>query len=242
MVIVMNDTIEVFNERKKEIELYINAIEQLYEEKDKNDKDNKQQFLQDDFIKILKSNILLMIYNLVESSVMGGLLEIYEELKQQNLSYTTVSDQIKDIWFSFIFNQVYDKSAHYNSYKEKANDIVKDIFNNKTIVLDRKATNISGNLNADKIRQVCKEHGINFEPDPKSKGGVALNDVKEKRNQLAHGTISFVDCGRDYTLEDLRNISKETNIYIDGLLSDMKYYYENEQFKINEIKNQPQSK
>ncbi len=173
-----------------------------------------------------------MIYNLVESSVMGGILEIYEELKNQNLSYQKVSNEIKDIWFSFTINQVYDKKAHYNSYRDKANQIISSILDNQTIILDRKATDISGNLNAEKIRQVCLTHGILFNTPEGCHGGRVLEDVKDKRNQLAHGTLSFVECGRDYILEDLEMIKDETNIFLNGLLKDMKKYYDEEKFKM----------
>lgn len=227
----MQMTINVYEERKNEIELYFLAINQLYQVKDIIGEEEKLEFHKEDFIKILKSNILLMIYNLVESSVMGGILEIYDELKNQNLSYQTVSTEIKNIWFSFVFNQVYDKNAHYNSYRDKASKMISDILNNRTIILDRKATDISGNLDAEKIRQVCSTHGIPFTTPSGCRGGIALEDVKEKRNQLAHGTLSFVECGRDYTLDDLEKIKNETNIFLNGLLLDMKKYYNDQKYK-----------
>lgn len=99
----MQTTIEIYNQRRDEIELYFSAIKQLYQATDIIDEEEKMDFHKDEFIKILKSNILLMIYNLVESSVMGGIIEIYEKLKSQNLSYQTVSNEIKNIWFSFTF-------------------------------------------------------------------------------------------------------------------------------------------
>lgn len=229
----MQTTIEIYNERKLEIDLYFEAIKQLYIERDTIDDDEKKDFHKEDFIKILKSNILLMIYNLVESSVMGGILEIYDELKNQNMSYQTVSNEIKEIWFGFTFNQVYDKTAHYNSYREKANQMISSVLSNQTIIMDRNATGISGNLDAEKIRQVCSSHGIVFNTPESCHGGMALGDVKEKRNLLAHGTLSFVECGRDYSLDDLEKIKNETNIFIDGLLNDMKVYYDNQMYKIS---------
>lgn len=228
----MQTTIDIYNERKDEIELYFLAIKQLYQVTDNIDDEEKMDFHKEDFIKILKSNILLMIYNLVESSVMGGILEVYEELKLQNLSYQTVSNEIKNIWFSFAFNQVYDKNAHYNSYRDKASQMISSILNNQPIILDRKATDISGNLNAEKIRQVCSSHGIPFNTPQGCRGGLVLEDVKEKRNQLAHGTLSFVECGRDYSIDDLEKIKNETNIFLNGLLMDMKQYYDDQRYKL----------
>ena len=156
------------------------CIRDRYQATDIIDEAEKMDFHKDEFIKILKSNILLMIYNLVESSVMGGIIEIYEKLKSQNLSYQTVSNEIKNIWFSFTFDQVYDKNAHYNSYRDKASQIISYILQNQTIILDRKATDISGNVDAEKIRQVCSSHGIYFNTPEGCRGGVVLDDVKDK--------------------------------------------------------------
>ena len=207
----MQATIDTFDERTSEITLYYDALTSLYEGKAEDDENKK--FFDDDFLKILKSNALLMIYNLVESTIMGGILEIYDELCQRGVS-----------------SQVYDKKAHFNSYREKAIEIINAILSEDTIIMDRKATDISGNLDAEKIRQVCNEHGIVYQVDPGCRGGFVLTDVKEKRNNLAHGTISFVECGRNYSIEDLEKIKNETILFLQGILSGMEDYYNNQRY------------
>jgi len=224
----MQATINTYHDRIAEIELYYQALQELYE---------KQQtaeivttFYSDDFLKMLKSNALLMVYNLVESSILGGILEIYGELKNQGLSYRTVREEIQQIWFSFIFNKVYDKNAHYNSYKNKAAEIINAILKDEPIVLDRKATSISGNLDADEIRHICDEHGIHYTLTAECKGGRVLADVKNKRNDLAHGTTSFVECGRDYTIDDLEKIKNQTVLFLNSILDGMKTYYDEKKY------------
>ena len=222
----MQATLDTFNERVTEIELYYSALGGLYTSK--RESNNGEKYFEDDFLKILKSNALLMVYNLVESTIMGGILEIYNTLFLHGITYKLVRKEIQDIWFSFKFNQVYDKNAHYHSYRDKAAEIITSILSDNALTLDRKATDISGNLDADKIRQVCKEHGIRFNLQPQSRGGVVLEDVKNKRNNLAHGTISFVECGRNYTVEDLEKIKTETVFFLKNILSGMKDYYDNQ--------------
>lgn len=221
----MQATIDIFDERVSEIDLYYSALEQLYLLKITSD--SSEKYLEDDFLKILKSNALLMIYNLVESTIMGGIIEIYSAFSQHGITYRMVRKEIQDIWFSFKFNQVYDKNAHYHSYRDKASEIITSILSGDTLTLDRKAADISGNLDADKIRIVCQEHGISFNLDSKCRGGVVLSDVKNKRNNLAHGTISFVECGRDYSIDDLTKIKNETVFFLKDILIGMKDYYDN---------------
>lgn len=229
----MQATIDTYQDRIREIDLYYAALEELYLNQQQDE--NSFAFYSDDFLKILKSNALLMVYNLVESSIMGGILEIYDELKTQGLSYRTVRGEIQDIWFSFIFNQVYDKNAHYNSYRSKATEIINAILTDQPIELNRKATDISGNLDADKIRDICKNHGINYNLDSYCKGGRVLTDVKNKRNDLAHGTTSFVECGRDYSIDDLIKIKSQTVLFLDGILSGMKLYYDEKRYLTSAI-------
>ena len=221
-------TLDIYKERIDEIQLYFRAINQLYESQETFDK--KYEFHADDFLKMLKANALLMVYNLVESTIMGGILEIYDQVKSSGHSYMNVREELKEIWFSYKFNQVYDKTAHYNSYQQKAREIINGIINSEVIELDRKATNISGNLDAQKIREICKNHGIKYKVDESCRGGVVLEDVKNKRNYLAHGTISFVECGRDYSIEALISIKDETITFLDGILFEMKKYYDEKHY------------
>ena len=55
-----------------------------------------------------------------------------------------------------------------------------------------------------------------------------MKEVKEERNNLAHGTISFVECGRNYSIDDLKKIKNETECFLENILEGMKDYYENQ--------------
>jgi hypothetical protein len=228
----MKATRDTYNERVCEIDFYYDALGQLDDEVSQTLGSSVEplgKYKQDGFLKILKANALLMIYNLVESTVLNGIEEIYDKLKTNGATYSTVRKEIQDIWFSYKFKQVYDQKAHYGSYKDKALEIVNSIMTGETIELNRDALPLSGNLDADEIRKVCTTgHGISFRPDDSCKGGVRLSDVREKRNLLAHGTLSFSECGREYSLEDLVEIKKQTYGFLTGLLDGMKKYYDDE--------------
>ena len=157
----MQAVIDIFKQRVDEIDLYYQALQKLNEMvTNKRISDENKDVFTDDFIKILKSNSILMVYNLVESSIMGGIVAIYDTLKSRNISYYAVCKEIQQIWFDFQFNQIFDPNTNHNSYKDKASKIVDEILNRSTLKLTRKAANISGNLDAEKIRQICKNHFI----------------------------------------------------------------------------------
>jgi hypothetical protein len=204
-----------FKQRKKELDLFLKSLNTI--EKDKN--------FSIDFFNILHSNTLLMLYNIVESTVIGGILEIYDAVKIQGLSYKKVSTEIQNVWFTFKFREVYDEKAHYTSYKDKASEIIDYILSDEVIELNRKAIGISGNLDADKIRNICNSHGIKFNIPNESLGGCKIVDIKNLRNDLAHGQKSFVECGRDFTLLDLKTMTNEVLSFLNGLLNGMTKYY-----------------
>jgi len=229
----VESTYKIFNERIKEIDFYYEALTQLAEaiaQSLGNSIESKKTYKQENFLKILKANALLMIYNFVESTLLNGISEIYDKLRFTGATYLSVRKEIKDIWFSYKFKQAYQPEAHYRTYKSKALEIVNSIMIGETIDLNRKSLSIDGNIDADIIRNVCYDHGITFSPDRESKGGERLKDVKLKRNELAHGTLSFAECGRDYSLEDLVKIKDQTKIFLTGLLEGMKRYYDYEEY------------
>ena len=75
----MITTHEVFGDRKNEIEFYYSVMVDIDDETKNalNTIDNQR------FFRIMKSNFLLMLYNLVEATFTTGMLEIYEQLERE---------------------------------------------------------------------------------------------------------------------------------------------------------------
>jgi hypothetical protein len=190
----MESTRETYKKRVEEIDFFFAAFRQLDAEVANpfsGSDTSTEKYKLDNFLKILKANALLMIYNIIESTVINGIQEIYDKIKETGATYSTVRKEIQDIWFSYKFRQVYDPKAHFKSYMDKALELVNSIMAGETIELNRDALNISGNLDANEIRKVCSDHKIEFKPDIICKGGERLIEVKHRRNQLAHGDLSF---------------------------------------------------
>jgi hypothetical protein len=224
-----------YDERLLELECYFEALVSLYLDNDniKNDEGDIENrgYHDDEFLKILKANALIMIYNLVEATVSEGILEIYGSVRSQGLDYENVNGEIKELWFNHKFEVVHDKSSGLYTYKKQAQKILSNVIDKQIIELDRNATKISGNLDAQSIRNICKTHGISFSVDTACRGGIVLEDVKKKRNELAHGSTSFAECGRDYTVDELKKIFFESKLFLKGLLIGMQDYYDNEKYR-----------
>lgn len=219
----MQNTMSIFNDRKQEIEFYFSVMVQV-----NNDSSDIHTIDNIRFYKIMKSNFLLMLYNLVEACIVSGMMEIYEDLANSNCSYNQVTREIQDIWSKYKINEIYGSATGRTAYENRVQKIIHDITTNAPIILSRDALGISGNLNAKKIKAICDKHKIRYQL---ATSGEALERVKRERNSLAHGDVSFSECARDLPLGDLEDIKDEVILFLTGILDGMKSYYDQKLYK-----------
>lgn len=221
----MQNTMVIFNDRKQEIEFYFSVMVEI-------DNNNPDIHTIDNvrFYKIMKSNFLLMLYNLVEACIVSGMMEIYEDLGSNSCSYNQVIYEIQDIWSKYKINEIYGTATERVAYENRIKQIILDITTNAPIILSKDALGIRGNLNAKKIKDICDKHRIRYRLATQ---GESLERVKRERNSLAHGDVSFSDCARDLTISDLKNIKDEVILFLTGILDGMKSYYNQKLYKLN---------
>lgn len=229
----MQNTRRIYMERTEEINYYFEIIKPLEDDKMvlflAKSKSYTQISKKEQFFKILKSNFLLMLYNLVESTIINGLLEIYEKIKENDCSYQEVIDEIQDIWINWKIRDVYgNSSTKLITYKNKIKEMILCIANNTPIDLSKNSLDIKGNLDARKIRQLCDEHRIICRMRTK---GEKLLRVKSDRNKLAHGDVSFSDCARDLTVNDLEKMKDDVFLFLEDVLDGMQTYYNRDLYK-----------
>ena len=220
----MQNTLSIFSDRNKEIEFYFLVMVDI-----NNGNPNIHTADNTRFYKILKSNFLLMLYNLVEACIVSGMMEIYESLRNDGCSYNQVIQEIQKIWLKNKINEIYGPATIQIAYENRVQQIIQDITINSPIILSKKALGISGNLNAKKIKDVCDKHRIRYHLKTQ---GESLELVKRGRNNLAHGDVSFSDCARELTISDLENIKNEVILFLKDILDGMKNYYEQKSYKL----------
>lgn len=215
----MQNTLQIFEDRKEEINYYYSVIYKIESDEQKNgiiENNNK-------LIKIMKSNLLLMLYNLVEACVVSGMMQIYENLKNDSCSYNSLINEIQNIWATHEINKIFGQATKKSTYENRVKSIIKNILSGSPIVLTRNVLDISGNLDARKIKKICDNHCIRYSLKT---DGESLEEVKQKRNDLAHGDVSFGECSRNLTLKDLEIIKDEVFLFMEGILKGMKQYYD----------------
>ena len=219
----MQNTFSILTDRTQEIEFYFSIMVEI-------DNGSPDIHIVDNtrFYKIMKSNFLLMLYNLVEACIVSGMMEIYEDLKNDGCSYNQVIREIQEIWSKYKINEIYGPATERVAYENRVQQIIQDITTNSPIILSKDALGISGNLNAKKIKDICDRHRIRYRLATR---GESLERVKRERNNLAHGDVSFSDCARDLTISDLEDIKDEVVLFLTGILDGMKNYYDQKSYK-----------
>lgn len=213
---------ETFEERKGEIEFYYSVLVEI-------DKENSSIQTIDNarLFKIMKSNFILMLYNLVESTVSTGMLEIYESIKNESCTYKNMVKELQTIWRDAKIKQIYSSSTELKTYTNRVKEIVDDITTSAPFVLEKGMLNINGNLNAGRIKHICDDHKIRYSVvDDDNK----LEEVRRKRNSLAHGDESFSQCARDLTLSDLESIKDIIINFLQGIIQGMEDYCDNKKY------------
>ena len=236
---------DVYISRKKEIENYVQMMRFIEKkELEKNDEGDTAfdiffcpktggiDLTYQELINIFKSNLSLMSYNIIEYTVANLIDSIYDEIRIQNLSYVDVNESIKKLWKKTILKAVNDPNANFNTFIKKNDEIIDYIIEKKPLFLTSRDSLSVGNLDAEKIKETFDNHGVqlpsssgNFRPD-------IFKSVKQKRNDLAHGTVSFVEAVQNDSIHDLEDNVKIIIGFLDELIETVKIYLNESKYKV----------
>lgn len=211
----MENTKSEYKKRLHEVELYFKVIELL----DKGDcvinctdilGVNVSQKIDAELSKILKANGFLLLYNLIEATIRNSIDAILVSMHNSKVTFGSLTDNLRRLWIRQEFKHI--DSSEILSLTNK-------IINNEILTFKAECVNISGNIDAKKIREISKQFGCN-----ELKDGRDLATIKEKRNKLAHGESTFSEIGKDYTMAELVDFKDKTKEYLSNVLKEIETY------------------
>ena len=208
--------------------------------------DNNDFIIESQLVRILKSNTIMLLYNQIEGTISSVLNEYFDTITSENGNYKDFKNPIKRIWLKYkhrSFNSGNKRNDEYiletienilNEVIEIKPKTIKDnelgeriIYNYEAYSSETKSNEVSGNLDARKIREIFNFYGL-----PTSERCCdSMLKVKHKRNSLAHGNETFVQVGGNYTIDDLFKMNKEITDFLDELLNETKNYITNKNYK-----------
>lgn len=205
-------------QRKGELDRYFRGLKALESFTTGKTEHLPDKAISDDFMKIAKASSFLLLYNYIEGCVLEAFLGIYAEIKQRGITYADLRVEFQRIWLEFQSKPLLQSpTTSHETYNELAAKIVSSILDRHIIEMNRKALPFSGNLDEKKIKSVCQLHGIKLS-SKMQRVEDQLEIVMSIRNDLAHGSVSFAECGRDYVVADLERIKASALQYIELFL------------------------
>ena len=218
----MINTKSEYNKRLSEVDIYFDTLQLLDKGNCKivcadilgqqTDKD-----IDSNLSTILKANGFLLLYNLIEATIRNSINAIFVSVHSQNITFKHLTDNLQKLWV---------RQEVKNIKHEDIFNLSKKILENELILFKAECVNISGNIDAQKIRDIAKQFGYQ-----ESRNGRDLITIKDKRNKLAHGEYTFSEIGKDYTVRDLIDFKNNTKNYLDDVLSNIEQYINNKDYK-----------
>lgn len=195
----------IFQARVDEIEMYYTFLEEYIE----SDTDKELS-------KILRSNLILMLYNLVESTIANAIEAIHNDIHTKNISFDSLNRELQKVLIRQLKNNI-NPDNFVQNINNLALDVVKKCFQKRKIS--------NGNIDNTTISKLAKDYGFDYHTTyDKTKHGKCLEEIRGRRNDLAHGTFSFTEIGKEYTIEDLGTKKYETINYLAEILGNIDSY------------------
>lgn len=224
----MEKTFEILSERKTEIESYIELIKELETALlngipiiDSAGHTFKISPLQQ---KILSAGVFLHLYNMVEATICNLIQDVELIASAGCESAASLSDQMRRQWVKSM------ASTHKDLTPENRLNKVMDLCMHFTDALPLKLEIVKGgggNWDDTEIENLANSIGVMLNIPNKTYSDVkrplrnekgALKVVKDLRNGLAHGSLSFAECGDGHSANDLESLYFIVSKYMDAIV------------------------
>lgn len=243
----MDQAIAAYTDRKKEILSYLELVEGIERSLQVGtpvlkigESEYKIVPLQQ---RILYAGIYLHLYNLVESTV-TLLVEEIERAALDNVRSNAweLSGLMRQQWVRSTAC-TYDQFLNAESRLERAVLMCEQLVG--MLPFDIKIhKGGGGNWDDEEIESLAKRLGVNLvfpkeiwdnvkRPSRDNKGAMKL--IRDLRNKLAHGSITFSECGNDHVVRELRSLAETTFSYMDTVIDAFKHYIDSREYLEREV-------
>ena len=168
----------------------------------------------------MKGQTLVVLYNMVESTVCECLNYIYDNVADDELTYAELTEEMRHMW-----TQSCKRAKQPEGNLDEASKMpLKTVFQTLAI-------NTSGSIDIRKIYEAFEKHGCTIAEDKREDYGDSFLTVKSKRNRLAHGNESFSQCGSNYLYRDLDKMRKDITAFLPIVIERTKRFVEEKGYK-----------
>lgn len=167
-----------------------------------------------------KGQTLVLLYNMVESTICECLNYIYDAIHDDGLTYAELTDKMRNMW-----------TASCRRAKRPEKDLDEASKMPLKVFFEALAVNTSGSIDIRKIYETFENHGCMIAETKRDECCNSFVTVKSKRNLLAHGNVSFSQCGSNYLFSDLDKIRLDITSFLGIVITATKKFVENKKYK-----------
>lgn len=215
-----------FEQRKDDVEVhfrclaFINSVETHKNKPIVDSNSGLELYVDQQMQCCMKAQTLVLLYNMVESTICDCLNYIYDAVADDGLTYADLTDEMRYMW-----NQSCKRGKRPEAcFSEAAKMPLQVVF--ETI-----AINTSGSIDIRKIYEAFEKHGCDITVDKREDCGDSFLTVKNKRNLLAHGNVSFSQCGSAYLYSNLDKMRNDITSFLDIVIKATKKFVEDKKYK-----------
>ena len=233
----MTPVTQMFNDRVNEVETYLDLLDAL----DQQIKGGRPH-IGDDQISasqqhILYSAVYLQLYNLVEVTVTRCILAVYDAASNSDRwTPDDLSDRLLEEWVRLKADT--DSALNEDNRRQRAVALCRHLLDGLPVSWPEDA-HLRGNWDDSRIERMSARLGCDLQisaatnaaikrPIRDDMGHLAL--IRDRRNRLAHGNLSFAECGADVTIEDLRRTKDCTVLYLREVIAAFEHHIDSYRF------------
>ena len=162
----------------------------------------------------------------------NSIVSVFDEISDKGLKYFDIVEDVQKYWLNNLYK--HDDKKKKETIIETIMNVANQIFNN-TIALASNDVNYGGSLNARTIFKTAKSLNIDIgnvrRIYDENTHGITLNDIKQKRNWLAHGEKSFIEVGSTSSFNQLKEAKDYVVAFLSEFISAVETYIINQRFK-----------
>ena len=219
-----------FEERLQEIEVYLDLLEHLEQQVAVGPPKIGESSITTQQQKILYSSVYIQLYNLVEATITWCIDAVCTAATENGRwKPSDLATLVRREWIRSTGRTHLELTAEHRL--NSAVEVCEHLIN--ALPLLKFSVERRNNIDDLVIQQIAERLGLQIQlsqealrgvkqPVRDDKGPLAL--VKDLRNRLGHGSLSFSECGEGVTVIDLRDLKARTALYLREIIVGFRAY------------------